>query len=297
MKKIVSFLALLSFFSCAAVTQYQKIYRAELQQRDNELFGPPAQSSLTTLDDTSLGLLLGLYAFSLAKNPPEYPLYPYSPYLFSLYYPFDSFHDLMVYESKLQSINNMETWKLQLEVQRILDDLERATDDAKYKLENTIDDLEETTEREEERLEEAARKLENERWQENHKRTLNYLLVPEKKATFGTTVDELLEEMYYRTFGTHRPPNPKTFDEWRPKAKKEGNIPNKFDITAGLPSFSEEQIEVPEKGFDFSFLDGWRPQGLLTFLSFEAEATGAVGAGAVATTQAPELRKRENLKD
>ena len=125
MKKIVIILALLSFVSCAAVTEYQKVYRGELAERDNKLFGPPApQSSLSVLDDASLGALIGLYAFSLAKNPPNYPLL-YSPYLLSPLYPFDSFHELMKYQSMLQSINDMEMSKLQMEVQRIIDELRR----------------------------------------------------------------------------------------------------------------------------------------------------------------------------
>ena len=126
MKTIFSIILILSTLSCATVREYQRTYRGELQQRDNELFGAPkTESSLSTLDDSSLGILLGLYALSLAENPPKYPIYPYSSYLFSPFYPFDSFHELMVYESMLKSINNMETFKLQLEVQRIIDELKR----------------------------------------------------------------------------------------------------------------------------------------------------------------------------
>ena len=125
-KALIGFMALILLFSCASIREYQKTYRGELTERDNELFGPPKpQSSLSMLDDGSLGLLLGLYAFSIAKNPPKYPLHLYSPYLFSPLYPFDSFHDLMVYQSMLQDINNMEMFKLQIEVQRIIDELRR----------------------------------------------------------------------------------------------------------------------------------------------------------------------------
>ena len=125
MKKIVIILVLLSFVSCAAVTEYQKVYTGELTERDNKLFGPPAsQSSLSTLNDGSSDLLLGLYVYSLIKNPAQYPLL-YSPYLFSPLYPFDSFHELMKYQSMLQSINDMEMSKLQMEVQRIIDELRR----------------------------------------------------------------------------------------------------------------------------------------------------------------------------
>jgi hypothetical protein len=122
-KALIGFVALVLLFSCASIREYQKVYRQELQQRDNELFGPPnASPSLLTYNDSSLDLLLGLYAFSIIKNPDKYPFYLYQPYLFS---PFNSFSNLMVYESMLQSINRMETFKLSFEIQRILDELKR----------------------------------------------------------------------------------------------------------------------------------------------------------------------------
>jgi len=169
-KTIFSVILILSTLSCATVREYQATYREELAARDEKLFGKQV-TNVSWLDDPTLGLLLGLYAFSLAENPPKYPIYPYSPYLFSPFYPYGSFHDLMVYESMLESINLMETSKLQFEVQRIIDELERAAEDAEYELESAEDDLEETTER----LEEAARKLENERWNSKIKESYDFL--------------------------------------------------------------------------------------------------------------------------
>jgi len=127
-KVLIGFVALVLLLSCASISEYQKTYRAELTERDNRLFGPPRTSDLlstSTLDDSNLELLLGLYAFSLIKNPSKCLPYLYSPYIFSPFYPFGSFHELMVYESMLQSINRMETFKLSFEIQRILDELKR----------------------------------------------------------------------------------------------------------------------------------------------------------------------------
>jgi len=136
-KVIVGFIVLILLVSCASISEYRRTYRQELQQRDEELFGPPKP-----LDDTGLALLLGLYAFSLAKNPPEYPFYySYSPYLFLPFYPYDSFHDLMVYESMLRSINRAETFKLTFEVERILDELRREAAKLKRERENDLDFL------------------------------------------------------------------------------------------------------------------------------------------------------------
>jgi len=124
MKKVlIGFIVLVLLVSCASINEYQKTYRTELAERDAKLFGPPnASPSLLTYNDSSLDLLLGLYAFSIIKNPDKYPFYLYQPYLFS---PFNSFSNLMVYESMLESINRMETFKLSFEIQRILDELKR----------------------------------------------------------------------------------------------------------------------------------------------------------------------------
>lgn len=122
-KAIVGFIVLVLLFSCASIRDYQKTYRSELTERDNRLFGlPKSAPSLLTYNDTSLDLLLGLYAFSLIKNPSRYPFYLCNPYIFS---PFYSFHDLMVYQSMMESMSRMETFKLSMEAQRILDELKR----------------------------------------------------------------------------------------------------------------------------------------------------------------------------
>lgn len=122
-KAIVGFIALTLLFSCAPVMEQLRPSWAEITERYNRPVGEPdATSSLLTYNDTTLDLLLGLYAFSLIKNPSKYPFYLYNPYIFS---PFYSFHDLMVYQSMLESMSRMETFKLSMEVQRILDELKR----------------------------------------------------------------------------------------------------------------------------------------------------------------------------
>lgn len=122
-KAIIGFVVLVFLVSCASISEYQKTYKAELAERDARLFGSNQSTSMSSIyNDSSLDLLLGLYAFSIIRNPSTYPLYSYNPYLFS---PLDSFSGLMVYESMLQSINRMETLKFSFEIQRILDELKR----------------------------------------------------------------------------------------------------------------------------------------------------------------------------
>ena len=122
-KVLIGFVALVLLLSCASISEYQKTYRAELAERDARLFGSPQPASMSSIyNDSSLDILLGLYAFSLIKNPSRYPFYLYQPYLYS---PFYSFSNLMVYESMIESINRMETFKLSMEVQRIIDELKR----------------------------------------------------------------------------------------------------------------------------------------------------------------------------
>ena len=123
MKSIITSVILLSFFSCATVSEYQATYKQELQQRDNRLFGPPQEPTyLSMMDDDSFNLLLGLYVLSLTAHPGSYPFYFHGPYLFS---PLYFYSDLMIYQSMMDSINRMETFKMQLEVQRIIDEVRR----------------------------------------------------------------------------------------------------------------------------------------------------------------------------
>ena len=91
--------------------------------------------------DPSLDLLLGLYYYSLIASPHQtryyHPLiapyrtrrYGYLPTWEDVLY--ESYLDdaLTNYENKLKSINRMETWKLEMEVQRLIDDLKRAKED------------------------------------------------------------------------------------------------------------------------------------------------------------------------
>ena len=79
--------------------------------------------------DPTLDLLLGLYISSLIAAPPRIHNYNYLPTWKDVLYEQDLDHALIDYEYKLRSINRMETWKLEMEVQRLMDDLKRAKED------------------------------------------------------------------------------------------------------------------------------------------------------------------------
>lgn len=103
--------------------------------------------------DPSLDLLLGLCAYSLIANPYQSQYYyPFiAPYLSgysycppdvwkawtplqrSLWIQSSRENELRDYEYKLKSINDMETWQLKMDVQRIIDDLKRAKEEAEEK--------------------------------------------------------------------------------------------------------------------------------------------------------------------
>jgi len=117
-------------------------------------------------DDPNLNLLYGVYCASLITNPPQtryyYPTlstelaldlawldqippksYYRSPYFYcppsvwaawtplqrSLWIESALKYEFRDYKYKLRSINDMEMWKLKREVQRLIDDLERAKED------------------------------------------------------------------------------------------------------------------------------------------------------------------------
>lgn len=124
MKTVIVFLVSLSLLSCS-----QLPYRQELEERDTELFGPPQTATYApNLDDSRMALLLSLYALCLAKNPHSRPLFFPSLYFLS---PLSTFSDLMIYQSMLDSITRMERYKLELEIQRMLDEAKKKAESIK----------------------------------------------------------------------------------------------------------------------------------------------------------------------
>ena len=147
MKKMLISLLIISTISCAAIREYRAEYKAELAREDRmRAQSRPAQLySSPVVNDSTLGLLLGLYTFSLIKSgEPAYVAYPYlSPYSYcplspwltwsplerSLWLESSLEDELMDYENKLRIINATEMLTLQREVQRLIDKINREKKD------------------------------------------------------------------------------------------------------------------------------------------------------------------------
>jgi len=123
MKVIFSIVLILSTISCAAVREYQTIYRQELAARDERLFGPDKPKlSLTTY--RNLDLLTAFYILCLTKNPPTKLLSSWDYFWFRQ----DLISELMIYESMLKSIHNSEIMRLQSEIQSLIWQLKQSKD-------------------------------------------------------------------------------------------------------------------------------------------------------------------------
>jgi hypothetical protein len=136
MRKIIFIVILiLSTLSCATVREYRARYKQDMNARDEKLFGTHRSNSTTysPLNDPALGLLLGLYMLSPHQETCAYsPYFPFFPYAYgysSIALDDELRHALLKYEYDLKSINNMETFKLEMEVRRIIDELKRAKKD------------------------------------------------------------------------------------------------------------------------------------------------------------------------
>ena len=147
MKKILISLLMICTISCTAIREYRAEYRAELAREDRmRAQSRPAQLySSPVVNDSTLGLLLGLYTFSLIKSgKPAYVPYAYlSPYSYcplsvwatwsplqrSLWLESSLEDELMDYENKLRIINATEMLTLQMEVQRLIDKINREKKD------------------------------------------------------------------------------------------------------------------------------------------------------------------------
>ena len=150
MKKILISLLIISTISCTAIREYRAEYRAELAREDRmRAQSRPAQLySSPIVNDSTLGLLLGLYTFSLIKSggpayyAPSYCTYlspsaycppdvwaAWTPLQRSLWIEYNLDLELSRYESSLKDINDMEMFKLQTEVERLIREIERAKKD------------------------------------------------------------------------------------------------------------------------------------------------------------------------
>ena len=150
MKKMLISLLIISTISCAAIREYRAEYKAELAAEDRmRAQSRPAQLySSPVVNDSTLGLLLGLYTFSLIKSggpayyAPSYCTYlspsaycppdvwaAWTPLERSLWIEYNLDLELSRYESRLKDINNMEMFKLQTEVQRLIDKINREKKD------------------------------------------------------------------------------------------------------------------------------------------------------------------------
>ena len=147
MKKMLISLLIISTISCAAIREYRAEYKAELAREDRmRAQSRPAQLySSPVVNDSTLGLLLGLYTFSLIKSgEPAYVPYPYlSPYSYcplspwltwsplerSLWLEHSLEDELEDYENKLRIINATEMLTLQREVERLIDKINREKKD------------------------------------------------------------------------------------------------------------------------------------------------------------------------
>jgi hypothetical protein len=124
-KAIFSVILIFSTVSCAAFMEDfgNGEYNEALQQTAVIL-------ALTSKPAIADDLLLSLYYYSLINRPAyQTRRYNYLPTWKDVFYEDRYKNALLDYEYKLQEINRMETWKLEMEVQRLIDDLKRAKED------------------------------------------------------------------------------------------------------------------------------------------------------------------------
>jgi hypothetical protein len=124
MRKIIfSVILILSSVSCAAFMEDfgEGKYDVAIQQTAVAL-------ALTSEPAIRNDLLLSSYYYSHAYCPPSVWA-RWSPLQRSLWLESAREDDLRDYERKIKSINDMEMFRLQAEVQRLIDDLKRAKED------------------------------------------------------------------------------------------------------------------------------------------------------------------------
>jgi hypothetical protein len=127
-------------------------------------------------------LLLGLYYYSLINTPYQtrwnYNYLPnsycppsiwktWSPLQRSIWLESALDSELRSYEYKLKSINDMETWKLKMEVQRLMDDLKSEKERAEDELINDLKREKRKLEIEADEIADDLKRQENEAWWKN----------------------------------------------------------------------------------------------------------------------------------
>jgi len=124
-KTIFSAILILSTMSCAAFMEDfgEGKYDVAIQQTAVAL----ALTSKPAVRRNDL--LLGLYYYSLISPPVQKPRSSYSSAWDYVFYDYDYNHALLDYEYKLQDIHDMEMFKLEMEVRRIINELKSAEDD------------------------------------------------------------------------------------------------------------------------------------------------------------------------
>jgi hypothetical protein len=273
---MVIIILIISSLSCATLRENQAKYREEMTARDQKLFGSPRinRQPYSALNDPMLGLLLGLYILS-----PHQETYAYSPYSLSPYFPFfpygygySSFalddelrHALLKYEYELKSINNMEMFKMDMEKQRITDELRRAREREASQLRMEVEDI--TDE-----LKSAQRELD-----------------------FSSLSKWRSEKLDASWLFKEAPPKKQEDIDFTP------GLP-RLDLKPGSQPKKPGYIPTPPPGFvldtetanvtehDFSLLDNWKLKRL--------ESHGEVGASAVGTARFDKVPpKKKSKKD
>jgi hypothetical protein len=132
LKTILGVLLIISTISCATIREYRTEYKRELAAENARI--AQSHKSSTIMDDNRLNLLLALYVLSLRHNSsyykysPNYLNYSLDPALWFYQYQIESSlkHQLWNYQFELEMINNIETSKLEMEVHRLIEELNRA---------------------------------------------------------------------------------------------------------------------------------------------------------------------------
>jgi len=125
MRKIIfSVILILSTVSCAAFMEDfgEGKYDVAIQQTAVAL-------ALTSKPAVTDDLLLGLYYYPLIAAPYRTRNYNYLPTWNDVLYDSELDQALVEYEYKLKSINDMQIFQMELKVQQLIDDLERAKKD------------------------------------------------------------------------------------------------------------------------------------------------------------------------
>jgi len=244
-------------------------------------------------NDPARELLLGFYIADLINPPKTHNNLLLSSYYYPLIIPRvqkfgtlptweDVLYDMKVesaiedqlrdYERKIQSINDMETWKLKMDTQRMIDNIESAKERAKDELESKKKDAEDAEDAADEledaaydaklELKRAANKLEDAAWwakfrlgsaaenaaAERSALDLDWLnSIPPKKVLSTEGFFHSTKRQNEKIDFTPGLPPLAQPGETKPKVpgiEKKGE----FDITSGLPSFTEEKPPSPLGG-------------------------------------------------